>query len=239
MPKVARILLVQCAIAAVIAGCTDSSAEQKGKSKQTAKSVKTEAVRQESVRRTLDVVGTLAAEDEVTVSSAGRRRRSPRARRSRRSVSQRGSRSSRSIARNSQYNLDQQKRRAGPRADEVRRGRSGPPAADRRHARRAEGGRRTGAGEAGLERASELHKRQLIPQQTLEDAETTLRLEAGRVRLRAAERKEPARRHRRLRPPREARRPSAARHLHPRTVRRVRAEAHGVARRAGQERRCR
>src|SRR5262245_1541485 len=69
MPKVAHILVLQCAIAAVIAGCTDSSAEQKGKSKETAKTVKTESVRQESVRRSLDVVGTLAAEDQVTVSS--------------------------------------------------------------------------------------------------------------------------------------------------------------------------
>ena len=69
MPKVALILVVLCAVAAGTAGCADPSAEQAGGPKQAAKQVKTEAVRQESVRRTLEVVGTLAAEDQVTVSS--------------------------------------------------------------------------------------------------------------------------------------------------------------------------
>ena len=53
----------------VTAGCADSSEEQAGGPKKPAKPVKTEAVRQESVRRNLDVVGTLAAEDQVTISS--------------------------------------------------------------------------------------------------------------------------------------------------------------------------
>ena len=69
MPKGALIAAVLCATLPVMAGCLDSSAEQSGGPKQPAKSIKTEAVRQESVRRSLDVVGTLAAEDQVTISS--------------------------------------------------------------------------------------------------------------------------------------------------------------------------
>jgi multidrug efflux pump subunit AcrA (membrane-fusion protein) len=69
MSKVVLILVVLCAGTPIIAGCADSSAEQAGGPKKAAKAVKTEAVRQESVRRSLDVVGTLAAEDQVTISS--------------------------------------------------------------------------------------------------------------------------------------------------------------------------
>ena len=69
MSKVVLILIVLCAGTPIIAGCADSSAEQTGDSKEALKAVKTDAVRQESVRRTLEVVGTLAAEDQVTVSS--------------------------------------------------------------------------------------------------------------------------------------------------------------------------
>ena len=69
MPKLALILVVLCVMAAVVPGCMDSSAEPAGGPKQAAKPVKTEAVREESVRRTVEVVGTLAAENEVTVSS--------------------------------------------------------------------------------------------------------------------------------------------------------------------------
>jgi RND family efflux transporter MFP subunit len=69
MPKGALILVVLCTVVPLTAGCTDSSAEQDGGPKRAAKPIKTEAVRQESVRRSLEVVGTLAAEDQVTVSS--------------------------------------------------------------------------------------------------------------------------------------------------------------------------
>ena len=65
----ALILALLCTTAVVTSGCADSSAEQAGGAKETPKAVKTDAVRQESVRRTLEVVGTLAAEDQVTVSS--------------------------------------------------------------------------------------------------------------------------------------------------------------------------
>src|SRR4030095_7666975 len=69
MPKGALIAALLCTTLPVMAGCLDSSAEQSGGPKQPAKSIKTEAGRQESVRRSLDGGGTLAAEDQVTVSS--------------------------------------------------------------------------------------------------------------------------------------------------------------------------
>src|SRR5262245_218396 len=69
MSKVALMLVGLLTLAPVMAGCSDSRAEQAGGPQPPAKSVKTEPVRQESVRRTLEVVGTLAAEDQVTVSS--------------------------------------------------------------------------------------------------------------------------------------------------------------------------
>src|SRR6201988_614448 len=69
MPMGALILVMLCTVAVVTSGCADSSAEQAGGPKEALKAVKTDAVRQESVRRTLEVVGTLAAENQVTVSS--------------------------------------------------------------------------------------------------------------------------------------------------------------------------
>ena len=53
----------------LLSACAESgTAAPRGK-EAAAKSVKTEAVREEAVHRTVEVVGTLAAEDEVTISS--------------------------------------------------------------------------------------------------------------------------------------------------------------------------
>src|SRR5215510_14876490 len=178
MLKRVRILVLQCAIAAVIAGCTDSSAEQQGKSKETAKTVKTEAVRQESVRRTLDVVGTLAAEDQVTVSSEvdGVVRRV---------LADLGDRvtSGQTLVEldreKLQYNLDQQN------AAHVR-ALTKYGASDQKNLPRVEDTpdvRRAAAelaqAKQALSRAQELQKRQLIPQQALDDADTALRLKTA------------------------------------------------------------
>ena len=85
------------------------------------------------------------------------------------------------------------------------------------------------------ERADELHKRQLIPKQALDDAETTLRSKQAaydsalqnarnlRADIDAADADD------------EARRSAAARHEHPRAVRRLRPEADGLARRVREE----
>ena len=69
MLKVVLVCLLLCLAAALPVGCAESNAEQAGGREPAAKPVKTEPVRQESVRRALEVVGTLAAEDEVTISS--------------------------------------------------------------------------------------------------------------------------------------------------------------------------
>jgi RND family efflux transporter MFP subunit len=176
MPKVALIVAVLCTTA-VVSGCTDSRAEPA--SKQPApKRIKTERVRQESVRRTLEVVGTLAAEDQVTVSSEvdGVVRRV---------LADLGDRVSSGqtlveIDREKlQYSLDQQ-RAAHARALTkygATEARNLPRVEETPDVRRAAA--ELAQAKQSLDRASELHRRQLIPQQTLEDADTTLRLKTA------------------------------------------------------------
>jgi RND family efflux transporter MFP subunit len=178
MPMGALILAMLCTMALVTSGCADSSAEQDGGSKEALKTVKTDAVRQESVRRTLEVVGTLAAEDQVTVSSEvdGVVRRV---------LADLGDRvkAGQSLVEldpeKLQYNLDQQ--RAAHTRALTRYG-----ASDAEHLPRIEETpdvRRAGAELAqarqAFERATELHKRKLISQQTLDDADTALRLKTA------------------------------------------------------------
>jgi RND family efflux transporter MFP subunit len=58
------------AVAACVASCSKSAPQRTGRSRDDAvKPVKVEAVRQDQVRRSVDVVGTLAAADQVTVAS--------------------------------------------------------------------------------------------------------------------------------------------------------------------------
>src|SRR3954470_16611780 len=62
--------LVIVAIAAPLIGCSKSAPQRTGRSRDDAvKPVKIEAVRQDQVRRSVDVVGTLAAADQVTIAS--------------------------------------------------------------------------------------------------------------------------------------------------------------------------
>jgi RND family efflux transporter MFP subunit len=175
MPKLALILVVLCVMTAVAPGCMDSSAEPDGGPKQAAKPVKTEAVREESVRRTLEVVGTLAAEDQVTISSEvdGVVRRV---------LADLGDRVSSGQTlveldrEKLQYNLDQQ--RAAHARSLTKYGGSNPEqlprVEDTPDVRRAAA--ELAQATQGFERATELHKRQLISQQMLDDADTTLRL---------------------------------------------------------------
>jgi RND family efflux transporter MFP subunit len=172
MPKFALILVVLCV---VVPGCMDSSAEPAGGPKQAAKPVKTEAVREESVRRTLEVVGTLAAEDQVTISSEvdGVVRRV---------LADLGDRvaSGQTLVEidreKLQYNVDQQ--RAAHARSLTKYGGANPEqlprVEDTADVRRAAA--ELAQATQGFERATELHKRQLISQQMLDDADTTLRL---------------------------------------------------------------
>jgi multidrug efflux pump subunit AcrA (membrane-fusion protein) len=69
MSRRVLVFLVFITAVAFSVQCTGPKTQQGGKREQPAKLVKTEAVRQDSVRRAVEVVGTLAAEAEVTVSS--------------------------------------------------------------------------------------------------------------------------------------------------------------------------
>ena len=63
-----RVVAVVC-VAVPLAGCSKSDTAQASSKEGAAKPVRVEAVKQESVRRAVDVVGTLAAVDQVTISS--------------------------------------------------------------------------------------------------------------------------------------------------------------------------
>jgi RND family efflux transporter MFP subunit len=176
MPMGALILAMLCTMAVVTSGCADSRAEPAAK--EALKAVKTDAVRQESVRRTLEVVGTLAAEDQVTVSSEvdGVVRRVLADLGDRVAAGQPLVELDREKL---QYSLDQQ--RAAHARSLTKYG-----AADAEHLPRIEDTpdvRRAAAelaqAKQALERAAELQKRQLIPQQALDDANTTLRLKTA------------------------------------------------------------
>jgi HlyD family secretion protein len=167
-----------CAVTALVvlagAACSRQETAQARGRDDTAKRVKTELVRQESVHRTVEVVGTLAAEDEVTVSSQAEGVVS-------RIAADLGDRVTTGqilveLDREKlQYNLDQQKAalaRALAKYGAPEPGRLPPiertpdvqkAAAELVQAKQA------------YERADELHKRQLIPKQQLDDADATLR----------------------------------------------------------------
>jgi multidrug efflux pump subunit AcrA (membrane-fusion protein) len=178
MPMGALILAMLCTMALVTSGCADSSAEQDGGPKEALKAVKTDGVREESVRRTLEVVGTLAAEDQVTVSSEvdGVVRRV---------LADLGDRvkAGQSLVEldreKLQYSLDQQRaahtrtltRYGAPDAEHL------PRIEDTPDVRRA--GAELAQARQAFERATELHKRKLISQQTLDDADTALRLKTA------------------------------------------------------------
>ncbi|MEP6915152.1 MAG: efflux RND transporter periplasmic adaptor subunit [Acidobacteriota bacterium] len=69
MTHFAAATAVVAALALGAAGCSKSEMAQARSRDTTAKAVRVEAVRQDSVRRAVDVVGTLAAVDQVTISS--------------------------------------------------------------------------------------------------------------------------------------------------------------------------
>ena len=150
------------------------TAQARGRDDAAGKRVKTELVREEPVHRAVEVVGTLAAEDEVTVSSQAEGVVS-------RIAADLGDRVTAGQVlveldrEKLQYNLDQQRAslaRALARYGAAEPGRLPPieqtpdvqkAAAELQQAKQA------------YERADELHKRQLIPKQQLDDAEATLR----------------------------------------------------------------
>ena len=156
----------------------ESKVEREGGREPAAKLVKTEAVRQEALHRTVEVVGTLAAEAEVTISSQAEGI-------VRRVLADLGDpvKSGQPLVEidreKLQYTLDEQKAARARALTKYGASESGqlPPVEETADVRKAAA--ELAQAKQGHERAVELHKRTLISQQTLDDAETTLRLKAA------------------------------------------------------------
>jgi len=160
-------------LALAAAGCSKTELAQARGRDGAAKQVTAEAVRQETVRRTVEVVGTLAAVDQVTISSEADGKVS-------RILADLGDRVKAGqpliqIDREKQqYNLDQQRAT-------LDRALAQYGALDPQHLPEVEKTPDVQKANADLvqakqmfDRASELFKRTLVPQQTLDDAATTL-----------------------------------------------------------------
>jgi multidrug efflux pump subunit AcrA (membrane-fusion protein) len=160
-------------VAAVAAGCSKTETAQARGRDTAVKPVTVEKVRQETVRRAVEVVGTLAAVDQVTVSSETEGKVS-------KILADLGDRVTAGQAliqldnEKQQYNLDQQKAA-------LARALAQYGAADPQHLPDIEKTPDVQKATADLQqakqsydRASELFKRTLVPRQTLDDAETAL-----------------------------------------------------------------
>jgi multidrug efflux pump subunit AcrA (membrane-fusion protein) len=161
------------ALAAAAAACSKSESAQARGRDDAAKPIKVEAVKQETIHRSVEVVGTLAAVDEVVVSSEAEGRVS-------RLLTDLGDRVTAGQAlveldrEKPQYNLDQQKAAL----DRALAKFGAPDTAHLPPFERTPDVQKAQAelvqAKQGFDRAEELHKRQLVPKQTLDDAETML-----------------------------------------------------------------
>ena len=168
-----RICAVVVLVALPAAACAKTESAQARGREAAAKTVKVEIVREETVRRAVEVVGTLAAVDQVTISSEADGKVS-------RILADLGDRVTAGQTliqvdhEKQQYNFDQQKAT-------LERALAQLGAADPQHLPEAEKTPDVQKANADLaqarqayDRASELFKRTLVPQQTLDDAATTL-----------------------------------------------------------------
>ena len=169
-PAMAAVLV---GIALVAAGCTKTETAQARGRDAAAKPVKTETVRQETVKRSVDLVGTLAAVDEVTISSEAEGKVS-------KLLADLGDRVKAGQAlieldnEKQRYNYDQQKAT-------LARALAQYGAADPQHLPDIEktpdvlkANADLVQAKQGFDRADQLFKRKLVPQQTLDDADTAL-----------------------------------------------------------------
>jgi RND family efflux transporter MFP subunit len=175
LPPVRIAALLTLCLSITVAGCSESATGEGGASRERpAKPVDTEPVRRESVNRTVNVTGTLAAENEVTVSSQAEGVVS-------RILADLGDRVQTGQAlveldrEKLQYNLDQQK--AALARSLARYGASEPghlpPIEQTPDVKRAAA--ELNQAKRGFDRASELSKRQLLAQQALDAADAVLR----------------------------------------------------------------
>jgi membrane fusion protein (multidrug efflux system) len=178
MLKAAPVVLLFCLPIALLVGCAESKVDHDHVREPAAKLVKTEAVRQEALHRIVEVVGTLAAEDEVTVSSQAEGI-------VRRVVADLGDpvKSGQTLVEidreKLQYTLDERRAAHARALTKYGASESGqlPPVEETADVRKAAA--ELAQAKQGRQRAGELHKRTLISQETLEDAETTLRLKTA------------------------------------------------------------
>jgi RND family efflux transporter MFP subunit len=167
------LLAATCACIA-LAGCSKSDSAQARGREDAPKPVKVEPVREEAIHRTVEVVGTLAAEDEVTVSAEAEGRVN-------KLFADLGDRVKAGQvlveldAEKPQYNVDQQ--RAALQRALAKYGASDtthlPPIEKTPDVQKAQA--ELAQAKQAFERAEELHRRQLVPKQALDDADTTLR----------------------------------------------------------------
>ena len=176
LPPSARIqVLLVLLLATTVAGCSESAkGAETGTRERPAKPIDTEPVKRESINRTVNVSGTMAAENEVMVSSQAEGVVS-------RILADLGDRvaSGQILAEldreKLQYNLDQQKAalaRSLARYGAAEPGRL-PPIEQTPDVKRVAA--ELNQAKRGFERASELSKRQLLSQQALDDADAVLR----------------------------------------------------------------
>ena len=161
------------ALAGLAAGCSKSDAANARGREDAARAVKTEPVREEAVKRAVEVVGTLAAVDEVTISSEAEGRVS-------RLLADLGDRVRAGQvlveldAEKLQYALEQQKatfERALAKYG-ANDSRNLPPIEKTPDVQKAQA--ELVQAKQGFERAEQLHKRHLVPKQTLDDAQAML-----------------------------------------------------------------
>jgi RND family efflux transporter MFP subunit len=162
------------ALIAATAACSKSSPAAQARSRDdAAKPVKVEPVKQESIRRSVEVVGTLAAVDEVTVSAEAEGRVS-------RLLADLGDRVTAGQAlveldrEKPQYNFDQQKAALGRALAKFGATDTAhlPPIEKTPDVQRAQA--ELQQAKQAFDRAQELHRRELVSKQTIDDAETTL-----------------------------------------------------------------
>jgi RND family efflux transporter MFP subunit len=166
-------LVAVCAALATGACSRSDTAQARGRD-DGAKAIKVEPVRQESIHRAVEVVGTLTAVDEVTVSSEAEGRVSHL-------LADLGDRVKAGQVlieldrEKSEYNLDQQK--AALERTLAQYGATDathlPPIEQTPDVQKAKA--ELVQAQQSFTRAEELHKRQLVPRQTLDDADATLR----------------------------------------------------------------
>lgn len=170
LPLPMRTLVAVLAAGLAFASCSKSETAQARGRDEAAKPVKTEAVRQETVRRSVEVVGTLTAVDEATISSEADGVVS-------RILVDLGDRVAAGQVmveldrEKAQYSYEQQK--AAVARALAKYGASAPdrlPAIEQTPDVQRASAELVQARQA-FDRAQELHKRQLVPRQTLDDAE--------------------------------------------------------------------